>query len=175
MTTRESLILKSQVNVVSTVQQFTLMVIFLVVQIKNSWFFSLYNEISLLLIKLSTIIIWTCTIRRVNIFHWKNKITGFLFFFFCMIFQCLIGIFKTKLYIEKECIKNFDFISLYLYIFMNTIYTSGSLWFLCNFNQGRLLCWNVSYHLTVWNREKRGFFSALIFHALQIDNIFYFT
>lgn len=155
MTARESLILKSQVNVLSSVQQFTLMV----APIINYWFFfTLQWNISIIK-KLSTIIIWTCTIRRVNIFHCKNKITGFLFFFFfCMIFQCLIGILKTKIYIKKACIKNIDLILLYLYIFMNTIYTSGSLWFLCNFNQGRQLCWNVSYHLTIWNREKRGFF-----------------
>lgn len=60
--------------------------------------------------------------------------------FFAMIFQCEIGIFKTKLYIEKEGIKNIDLILLYLYIFMNNIYTSGSLWFLCNFSQGKQLC-----------------------------------
>lgn len=180
MTTRESLILKSQVNVVSTVQQFTLMVIFLVVQIINYWFFSLYNEISLLLKKLSTTIISTCTIRRVNIFHWKNKTTGFFFrggegvwVFFAMIFQCEIGIFKTKLYIEKEGIKNIDLILLYLYIFMNNIYTSGSLWFLCNFSQGKQLCWNVSYYFNLSAiRKQGGFFNALVLTRYKLTTYF---
>lgn len=135
----------------STVQQFTLMVILLVVQIINDFFSTLQWHIYLFK-KLSTIIIWTCTNKRSKYFSLKKKITGFLFF--CMIFQCPIGIFKTKLSAEKEGIKTIDLILLYLYIYMNTIYTSGSLWFLCNFNQGRQLCWNVSY----WNKEKRGFF-----------------
>lgn len=139
----------------STVQQFTLMVILLVVNIIND-FFPLYNDISIYLKNCLLSLYGHVQIRGVNIFHWKKRS---LVFFFCMIFQCPIGIFKTKLSAEKEGIKTIDLILLYLFIYMNTIYTSGSLWFLCNSNQGRQLCWNVSYR----NKEKRGFFSALIF------------